>query len=342
MSSPERRMEVLRRQLLAAPAAGPFPPPPASRTASPRTSTGDDVVIVSALRTPVCKARRGALAGCTPDHLLATVLRETLTRTGLDPTIINDIVVGNVLSPGGGAVMARVAQLLAGIPHTVPLTSVNRQCSSGLQAVASVAAAIKSGLYEVGIAAGVESMSQDPMGDVMPSINLETAAASPAARDALVTMGITSENVAERFGITREAQDAFAAVSHAKAAFAQSQGHFTGEIVAVECPGNNGKAPTMVSADDGIRPQTTPEALAGLKAAFKEGGSTTAGNSSQTSDGAAAVLMMKRSTAARLGLPVLAAFRSFTVVGVPPAIMGIGPAFAVPGTEKGSTPSFPS
>jgi acetyl-CoA acyltransferase 1 len=244
--------------------------------------------------------------------------------------LIGDIVVGNVLSPGGGAAMARVAQLLSGIPHTVPLTTVNRQCSSGLQAVASVAAALKSGQYEVGIAAGVESMSQDPMGNVMPSINFAAAVASPATRDALTPMGITSENVAAQFGVSREAQDAFAAESHAKAAAAQSEGRFDRELVAVHCPGTKEKAPTIVRADDGIRPQTTAAGLAQLKPAFKDDGSTTAGNSSQVSDGAAAVLMMRRSTAATLGLPVLAVFRSFAVVGVPPAIMGIGPAFAVP------------
>jgi acetyl-CoA acyltransferase 1 len=236
--------------------------------------------------------------------------------------------------------MARMAQLLAGIPHTVPLSAVNRQCSSGLQAFANVAAAIHSGLYDVGIAGGVESMSTDDMGSVIPGVNFDVVKAHPGARDCLIPMGVTSENVASAYGISREVQDAFAAASHAKAAAAQKNGFFDAEIVPVEIevddevirsdPADKRTKKVLISSDDGVREGTTIERLSKLRPVFKKGGSTTAGNSSQMSDGAAAVLLMRRSRAQKLGMPILAILRSYTVVGVPPAVMGIGPAFAIP------------
>ncbi len=296
-------------------------------------SDHDPIVVCVALRTPICRAKRGAFAKTTPDHLLATVLRAVVDRSGIDAASLGDIVVGNVLDPGGGAAMSRMAQLMAGIPHTVPLSTVNRQCSSGLQAFASVAAAISSGLYDVGIAAGVESMSTDDMGGVVPGVDFDAVKAHTGARDCLIPMGVTSENVASEFGITREVQDAFAAASHAKAASARANGWFDAEIVPVEVPEASGDVDAgtvLVSADDGIRAGTTVERLSSLRPVFKKGGSTTAGNSSQMSDGAAAVLLMRRSRAQQLGLPVLALLRSFAVVGVPPAVMGIGPAYAIP------------
>lgn len=340
---PSRRLEALRRQLLAAPAAtnvSVFHPslasPAIARRKNAYVDTEDPIVIVSALRTPLCKAKRGALATATPELLLSTVLKATVRRANLDPSTIGDIVVGNVLSPGGGAAMARVAQLLAGIPHSVPLSTVNRQCSSGLQAFANVAAAINAGQYDVGIAAGVESMSCDDMMGVKPTLNWEAVPSWPlAARECLIPMGVTSENVAEQFGVSRQDQDAFAAESHRRAALAQAQGWFDAEIVPVPVPTDvfpqgTVRAPLSVEKDDGIRPSATVESLAKLKPVFKVGGSTTAGNASQMTDGAASVLVMKRSTAAKLHLPILAVLKAFAVVGVPPAIMGVGPAFAIP------------
>ncbi|CAI5738256.1 unnamed protein product [Peronospora destructor] len=293
----------------------------------------EDVVIVSALRTPITKARRGSFKDTTPDVLLGHVLQAVLNQTKVDPKLVGDIVVGNVLQPGAGAGMARMAQLAAGIPHTVPLHVVNRQCSSGLQAVANVTAAIKAGYYDIGIAAGVECMSLAGIGKDVPTVNWERVGAVQGAMDCTVPMGITSENVAEKYGISRLQQDEMAALSHANAAAAQSNGWFKDEITPVSTiiKDKDGKEKSViVSRDDGIRVDTTAEKLAKLHPAFKERGSTTAGNSSQVSDGAAAVLLVRRSVAKKMGLPILGRFVSYAVVGVPPSLMGIGPSVAIP------------
>lgn len=304
-----------------------------SGSAAPAASPQDDVVIVSALRTPITKARRGGFKDTTPDVLLGHVLRAVLHQAKLDPARVGDVVVGNVLQPGAGANMARMAQLAAGIPHSVPLHVLNRQCSSGLQAVASVAAAINAGYYDIGIAAGVECMSLASMGQDAPTVDWDRVGQVQDAMDCTIPMGITSENVAEQFGISRAKQDALAAASHAKALAAQQNGWFKDEITPVSTvikdKEGNAKA-VVISQDDGVRAGTTAEKLGKLRPAFKEGGSTTAGNSSQVSDGAAAVLLMRRSTAKQLGLPILARFVSFAVAGVPPSVMGIGPALAIP------------
>ncbi|KIY92728.1 acetyl-CoA acyltransferase 1 [Monoraphidium neglectum] len=244
----------------------------------------DDVVIVSALRTPLTKARRGGLRDTDAVDLLATVYRATLDRTRVEPAALGDVVVGSVLGPSSQrANEARIAMFIAGIPETVPVRTVNRQCSSGLQAVADVAAAIKAGYYSVGLACGVETMSAHPMsweGGVNPRI-----ADFPQAQGCLMPMGVTSENVAAKFGVDRRAQDAFAAASHRKAAAAQAGGKFKDEIVPVSTkvkdPKTGAETPVVVSADDGIRPDVTPEALGALKTVFKRDGTTTAGNSSQ-------------------------------------------------------------
>lgn len=303
-------------------------------TGSPTAvASTEDVVIVSALRTPITKARRGGFKDTAPDVLLSHVLTAVLQQTKVDPKLVGDVVVGNVLIPGAGALMARMAQLAAGIPHTVPLHVVNRQCSSGLQAVASVTAAIQAGFYDIGIAAGVESMSLSKMGDDGPTVNWQHIKDVQDATDCIVPMGITSENVAEKFGISRTSQDDFAVLSHTKAAAAQANGWFNEEITAVsttfiDSEGN--EKSLVVSRDDGVRADTTVEKLANLRPAFQAGGSTTAGNSSQVSDGAAAVLMMRRSVAKKMGLPILGHLVSFAVTGVPPALMGVGPAYAIP------------
>ncbi|XP_040595796.1 3-ketoacyl-CoA thiolase B, peroxisomal isoform X1 [Mesocricetus auratus] len=296
-----------------------------------RQAWASDVVVVHGRRTPIGRAGRGGFKDTTPDELLSAVLTAVLQDVKLKPEELGDISVGNVLQPGAGAIMARIAQFLSGIPETVPLSTINRQCSSGLQAVANIAGGIRNGSYDIGMACGVESMSLSDRGN--PGNVSSRLLENEKARDCLIPMGITSENVAERFGISRQKQDAFALASQQKAARAQSRGCFQAEIVPVttavlDDKGN--KKTVTVTQDEGVRPNTTMEGLAKLKPAFKDGGSTTAGNSSQVSDGAAAVLLARRSKAEELGLPILGVLRSYAVVGVPPDVMGIGPAYAIP------------
>ncbi|XP_034615799.1 3-ketoacyl-CoA thiolase, peroxisomal [Trachemys scripta elegans] len=296
-----------------------------------RDGEPDDVVVVHGLRTPIAKAKRGGFKDTTPDELLSAVMTAVLTDVNLSPEKVGDICVGNVLQPGAGAFTARVAQFLSGIPETVPLSCVNRQCSSGLQAVINIAGGIRNGSYDIGLACGVETMSLRDAGN--PGDVSSRMMDNSKARDCLIPMGMTSENVAERFGISRKKQDDFAMASQQKAARAQQMGLFKNEIIPVRTTvkDDQGNQKTItVLQDEGIRPSTTLEGLAKLKPAFKENGSTTAGNSSQVSDGAAAVLLAKRSKAAQLGLPVLGVLKSYAVVGVPPDVMGIGPAYAIP------------
>eukprot|EP00257_Ricinus_communis_P016064 XP_015574109.1 3-ketoacyl-CoA thiolase 2, peroxisomal [Ricinus communis] len=303
-----------------------------------RTSVyGDDVVIVAAHRTALCKSKRGGFKDTFADDLLAPVLKALIEKTKLNPSEVGDIVVGTVLAPGSQrASECRMAAFYAGFPETVPIRTVNRQCSSGLQAVADVAAAIKAGFYDIGIGAGVESMTINPMswdGDVNPKVK-----AFEQAQNCLLPMGVTSENVAHRFGVTRQEQDQAAVDSHRKAAAATAAGKFKDEIVPVATkivdPKTREEKPITVSVDDGIRPNTSVSDLGKLKPVFKKDGTTTAGNSSQVSDGAGAVLLMKRCVAMHKGLPILGVFRSFAAVGVDPAIMGIGPAVAIPAAVK--------
>ncbi|XP_038044484.1 3-ketoacyl-CoA thiolase B, peroxisomal-like [Patiria miniata] len=301
-----------------------------------RAPRHDDVVVVCAKRTPIGKAKRGSFKDTKADELLTAAFQGVLQETKIAPADIGDIVVGNVLAPGGGAFLARVAQLLSGIPVSVPVNTVNRQCSSGLQAFMNIAGGIKNGVYDMGIAAGVESMSRMQQGQEANDLNPKVFDNADAS-ECLTPMGITSENVAEQFGITREQQDQMGYESQMKAARAKAQGLFKDEIVPVttRIEDKDGKERQItVTEDDGIRPQTTLEGLAKLRPAFKPGGTTTAGNASQVSDGAAAVLVAKRSTAEAAGLPVLGWLVSFAVVGVPPSVMGIGPAYAIPEALK--------
>lgn len=298
-----------------------------------RAATDDDVVIVSACRTALCKAKRGGFKDTPADDLIAAVLKETIRRTGVEPEAVSDVCFGSVMGPSSQrANECRIAMFLAGFPSSVPVYTVNRQCSSGLQAIAQVASSIKAGLYTIGIAGGVESMTTNPMvweGAVNPRV-----AENQCAQDCLLPMGVTSENVAAQYGVSREVQDKFAAASHAKAAAAQAAGRFRDEIVPVETklkdPKTGEERRVVIDQDDGIRRGTTPEQLSQLKPVFKKGGSTTAGNSSQVTDGAAAVMLMTRREARRRNLPILGIFRSFAAVGVPPSVMGIGPAYAIP------------
>ncbi|GLT72923.1 hypothetical protein SLA2020_448170 [Shorea laevis] len=290
---------------------------------------GDDVVVVAAYRTPICKAKRGGFKDTYPDDLLAPVLKALIEKTNLNPSEVGDIVVGTVLAPGSQrASECRMAAFYAGFPETVPVRTVNRQCSSGLQAVADVAAAIRAGFYDIGIGAGLESMTANPMaweGSVNPQVKT-----FEQAQSCLLPMGVTSENVAHRFGVTRQEQDQAAVESHRRAAAATASGKFKDEIIPVPTK----EKPVTISVDDGIRPNATLSDLAKLKPVFKKDGTTTAGNSSQVSDGAGAVLLMKRSVALQKGLPILGVFRTFAAVGVDPAIMGVGPAVAIPAAVK--------
>jgi acetyl-CoA acyltransferase 1 len=281
---------------------------------SPMAAFGDDIVIVAAYRTAICKARRGGFKDTLPDDLLASVLKAVVERTSLDPSEVGDIVVGTVIAPGSQRAMeCRVAAYFAGFPDSVPVRTVNRQCSSGLQAVADVAASIRAGYYDIGIGAGVESMSTDHIpGGGFHGSN-PRAQDFPKARDCLLPMGITSENVAERFGVTREEQDMAAVESHKRAAAAIASGKLKDEIIPVATkivdPETKAEKAIVVSVDDGVRPNSNMADLAKLKTVFKQNGSTTAGNASQISDGAGAVLLMKRSLAMKKGLPILGVFR---------------------------------
>jgi len=310
----------------------------------------DDVVICCAVRTAITKGKKGGFKDTPTEDMLAPLFKEVVARTKVNPKIIGDVQIGNVGLPGAGAMTGRMAQLAGGIPADVPFSVVNRQCSSGLQAVANIAANIKAGIIDVGIAGGVESMTQTGMTPPdMASMNQDIVQAAmtrlgggeltgvdpniAAASACFTPMGITSENVADRWKISRDRQDQLAVESHAKAAQAQKAGWFDSEIVPVTATVKAKDGTTSevrVVKDEGPRADTTMESLSKLKPAFKKDGSTHAGNASQVSDGAALVLLSRRSEAKKLGLPIVGRFRSYAVVGVDPLVMGIGPAYAIP------------
>ncbi|KAF8195009.1 acetyl-CoA acetyl transferase [Pholiota molesta] len=293
----------------------------------------DDVVVVSAVRSAITKGRKGGFKDTKPEVILAHVLRASYSKANLDPILIDDVSVGNVLAAGGGAGAARVAALHAGIPVEASVNTVNRQCSSGLTAINQIANEIRVGQIDIGIGAGVESMTfgygPGGIGGLADEVLV-----TQAAKDCMLPMGITSENVASTFSITRQVQDAFAAKSFQKAAAAQKAGKFTDEIVPITVtvvdPKTGATQEKVVDQDDGIRDGVTAESLGKLKAAFIKDGTTHAGNASQVSDGAAAVLLARRSVATRLGLPIIGKFVAAISVGVPPHIMGVGPAYAIP------------
>ena len=320
------------RSVEAAPTAG-AASVPKSAMGTPGTKADDDIVVVAARRTAITKARRGGFKDTPVEDLLSSVFQAVVADSKVDPKLVGDIVVGSVLGSNvQRANEARMAALIAGIPDSVSIHTINRQCSSGLQAVAHVAASIKAGYYDMGIAAGVESMSTAKFGwegAMNPKIFL-----NQQAKDCLLPMGITSENVAAQWKVTRKEQDELAVTSHKRAVAAIKAGKFKDEIVPVKTvvvdPKTGARKEVVVDTDEGARAETTFEGLSKLKPAFQPGGSTTAGNASQVSDGAAAVLLTTRARAKELGLPVLGAFRGFSCVGVPPSVMGIGPAFAIP------------
>ncbi|MDR9855361.1 acetyl-CoA C-acetyltransferase [Paenibacillus sp. VCA1] len=295
-----------------------------------------EAVIVSVARTAVGKAKKGSLAQTRADDLGKAVLEAVIDRApGLRKEDVEDIIIGCAMPEGEqGLNFARIMSLYAGFPVTVPALTINRFCSSGLQAIAFAAERIMLGHAEVLIAGGVESMSHVPMTGFKVSPNPKLVADMP---EVYMGMGHTAEEVAERFGISREDQDRFAARSHAKAAEAIAEGKFREEIVpiqvelkAVDEKGKVQSRSFTFDTDEGVRPDTTPEILGKLKPSFKLGGTVTAGNASQTSDGAAAVVVMSREKADALGLKPLATFRSFALSGVEPEIMGVGPVKAIP------------
>mmetsp|Transcript_3662 Transcript_3662/g.5119 ORF Transcript_3662/g.5119 Transcript_3662/m.5119 type:complete len:354 (+) Transcript_3662:323-1384(+) len=261
-----------------------------------------------------------------------------MNRLKIDPKVIGDCQIGNALQPGAGGLTSRMAQFLGGLPYDVPLVTVNRQCSSGLQAVANIGAAIKTGIIDVGLAGGVESMSMYSMTDGIDFDKLSLDILNnEMAGNCMLPMGLTSENVAEKWGISRETQDKLAVESHRKASEAQKAGLFKSEIVPITTTVKDKKGnvkEVTVSEDEGPRADTTMESLSKLKPAFRAGGSTTAGNASQVSDGAALCLLARRDQAEKLGLPILARLRSYAAVGVDPKYMGIGPAMAIPEALK--------
>ncbi|CAJ2504761.1 Uu.00g121550.m01.CDS01 [Anthostomella pinea] len=303
-----------------------------------------DTVILSALRTPICRAYKGQLKDAYPEELLSVVLRATLdANPDLDPKHIDDVAVGVVLSELGGSKAARMAMNHVGFPNSTSLYTVNRACSSSLQSVAAISAQIRTGMISGGIAAGMESMTRNYGSraipeDLWPELK---ESGSKDARDCIMPMGLTSENVAARYGVGRREQDEFAVESHRRAAKAQADGSFKQEIVPVKTrfqevdkQGNNVGEERLITAtqDDGIRANASLEGLAKLKPAFKGDGASTAGNSSQVSDGAAATLLMRRSTATELGLSgsIIGKFVGAATVGCAPDEMGVGPALAIP------------
>ncbi|KAG5634036.1 hypothetical protein H0H81_003690 [Sphagnurus paluster] len=305
----------------------------------------NDVVIVCAIRTAITKAKKGGFKDTHPELLLSHVLRAVYTKPGLDPALIEDISVGTVLQAGGGAGPARMAALHAGIPQEASLNTVNRQCSSGLSSVNQIANEIIAGQIDIGIGAGVESMTMGYGPAGVPSSYSEQVLTNPLAEECLLPMGFTSENVAADFNVSRADQDAFAALSFQRASAASKAGKFAAEILPVKAkvtdPKTEQTTEVLVDHDDGIREGVTAESLAKLKPAFSKTGSTHAGNASQVSDGAAAVLLARRSVAKRLGLPILGKFVQAAVVGVPPRIMGVGPAYAIPKVRHHSPCTVP-
>ncbi len=277
-----------------------------------------DAVIIDCLRTPVGKAPRGALRNVRPDDLAALVIRTLVERYPQVKDDIEDVILGCAMPEGeSGGNMARGAALRAGLPDTVPGMTINRFCSSGLQAIALAAERIRAGFAHVMIAGGSESMSMIPRGGCRPAPNPWFVEHHP---EVYLTMGLTAERITQKYGISRADADEFALQSHRKALAAQEAGRFTDEIVPVD----------GFQHDEGPRADTNIEALAKLKPVFHVKGTVTAGNSSQTSDGAAAALVMSSTFAKQLGLTPKARMVSFATAGVPPEIMGIGPSVAIP------------
>ncbi|MCX5907833.1 MAG: acetyl-CoA C-acyltransferase [Deltaproteobacteria bacterium] len=299
-----------------------------------------EAVIVSAVRTAVGRAPRGCLRNTRPDDLAGWVVREALRRApGVKPEDVEDVVIGcSFPEAEQGLNVARLICYLAGLPYTVPGQTINRFCSSGLQAIATGAEHIMCGFADVIIAGGVESMSMVPMGGNKTVPNLKLIETYP---EGYTAMGVTAENVARKFGISREDQDGYALKSHQKAWAAIQGGKFKDEILPVNVKtqeiSEEGKMhfrEFTFATDEGVRAETSMEALGKLRPAFAVEGTVTPGNSAPLNDGAAAVLLLSKERAKSLGLKPLATFRTFAVAGVPPELMGIGPVEAIPKALK--------
>jgi acetyl-CoA acyltransferase len=286
-----------------------------------------EAVIVSAVRTAVGKAGKGTLRATRPDDMAAAVMRGALARVpAVAPEMIEDVVLGCAMPEAEqGMNVARIASLVAGLPHTAAAVTVNRFCASGLQAIAMAAQSIAAGDTTVAIAGGTESMSLIPMGGHKISPNPTLLERYP---DSYLGMGVTAELVAKKYGVTRDKADAFSLASHGKALAAIAEGRFKSEIIPLPVDGST------FDTDEGPRKDTTAEALAKLRPAFSADGIVTAGNSSQMSDGAAAAVLMSLERARSLNITPLARFVTFAVAGVPPEIMGIGPVEAIPKALK--------
>lgn len=294
------------------------------------------VYIVAAKRSALCKANKGGLINTRPDDLLADLIKEVVKESGVNTADIGDTIIGCAFPEAEqGLNVARVSVLLAGLPDTVPGVTINRYCSSGINAIAMAANSIATGEIEVALAGGVESMTMIPMGGNNPSVSPKVFLNDDNVALAY-GMGITAEKVATQWNVSRQAQDEFAYESHMKALKAQQNGHFKDQILPIETVLKQVKAhqiqelKKLVDADDGIRADTTVEGLAKLKPAFDTKGSVTAGNSSQMTDGAACVMLVSEDYMRKHNLTPLARFCGFSVAGVPASIMGIGPIKAIP------------
>jgi acetyl-CoA acyltransferase len=288
-----------------------------------------EVAILSAVRTPIGRAPRGVFKNTRPDDLAALAAREAIRRAEVSPADVEDVVLGSAHPEAEqGLNVARQVGFLAGLPDTTSAMTINRYCSSGLQAAAIVADRIAVGAIDIGLAGGLESMSMVPMGGSKIALNPAVVDQFP---DAYIPMGNTAENVARQFGVSRGDQDAFALGSHQKAVAAWARGDFTAEVLPVKTRVFDGEVwrDITVDRDEGPRADTSLEKLAALKPVFDPTGTVTAGNSSPLNDGAAAVILMAADKARDQGKKARAYFRGFAVAGVPPAIMGIGPVPAV-------------
>ena len=290
-----------------------------------------EVVIVSYARTAFGRAPKGSLRNTRPDTMGAHVIKAALERApGVKPEEIEDVIFGCAMPEASqGMNVARVATLMAGLPDTVPAVTVNRFCSSGLQTIAQAAERIMVGAIDIAIAGGTETMSLVPMGGFNPSANPDAMIENP---EIYTPMGTTAENVAKKFEVSREDQDAFALSSHKKAIAAWESGFLAGEVVPIEAEvvDGPGSAKTItVDKDENPRATTSAEVLGKLRPVFNPKGTVTAGNASPLTDGAAAVVLMTKEEADKRGLKILGYYRGFQVAGVPPEIMGIGPVPAI-------------
>ncbi|AMD23024.1 HHR255Wp [Eremothecium sinecaudum] len=293
-----------------------------------QATSPDDVVIVAAYRSPIAKGFKGAFNELTSEEILYEFLVGFFDKVKIDKHLIQEVSCGNVLNAAAGATEHRAACLAAGIPYQAAFVALNRQCSSGLTAVNDIANKIQVGQIDVGLALGVESMTKNykkvTFSDVSPNIKKDIEGGK-----CFIPMGFTNEKVAAAYSIPRSVQDEFAANSYQKAEKARASGLFNDEIIPIKT-----KDGSIATFDDGPREGVTAKDLSKLKPAFKQTGVTTAGNASQISDGAAGVLLARRSVAEKLGLPIVGKYLGFQAVGVPPEIMGVGPAYAIPAVLK--------